>query len=59
MGGGQFLMSEVPLHLPLADLNGARTENVRRAVQGYLAHRKTHTLLRPSQDPRHRATVGS
>ena len=28
-------------------------------VQGYLAHKKTSTTLRPPQDPRHRPTVGS
>ena len=59
MGGGQFLMSEVPLYLPLVDLNGEWPENLRRAVQGYRAHMKTHTLLGPPEDPRHGPTVGS
>ena len=28
-------------------------------LKGYLAHKKTPTLLGPRQDPRHRLTVGS
>ena len=47
-------------HLPLSSITTKKNEQLGwLPSQGYLAHEKTPTSLGPSQDPRHRPTVGS
>ena len=56
LGGGRFLVSEVPLYRPFpAEKRHEGTE----LVQGYLAHKETPAPLGPPEDPRQRPTVGS
>jgi hypothetical protein len=59
MGGGRFLMSEVPLYQSMTMRFVPLTNEVANTEHGYLAHKKTPAPTGPPWDPTHKPTVGS
>ena len=59
LGGGLFLISEVPLHNSHVSHTRRGKERTIRTLQGYLAHKKQPNPLGPPSGPSHRPTVGS
>jgi len=54
----EMFVLEIVTH-PSLDIRGERACVAFQWMQGYLAHKKTPIPLGPSQDPRHKPTVGS